>query len=219
MNRGAIFFDLDGTLFDTRADLAATVNHARRDLALPALSVPDVVVHVGRGARYLLEHAIPEAQVPFEELWRLFAAHYEEHCLETLSPYPGTLETLRELAARGWRLGVNTNKPTFAVRPILAKFGLTELFGGAVVAGGEGVPLKPDPQSLAECARRMGGHVVSPRDWMVGDSWTDMRCAEAAGVNGAFCEFGFGLLADAPCTVRLRRFADLLDVVEGVGAE
>ena len=42
-----------------------------------------------------------------------------------------------------------------------------------------------------------------------------MRCAEAAGVNGAFCEFGFGRLDDAPCTARLARFGDLLGAVEG----
>ena len=45
---------------------------------------------------------------------------------------------------------------------------------------------------------------------MIGDSWTDMRCAEAAGISGAFCKFGFGKLNDAPATVMLDRFGDLL---------
>ena len=44
--RGAIFFDLDGTLFDTRADRAATVNHTRRDLGLADLPADEVIVHV-----------------------------------------------------------------------------------------------------------------------------------------------------------------------------
>ena len=47
----AVFFDIDGTLFDTRADLAATVNHTRRDLGFPELSVETVITHVGQGAR------------------------------------------------------------------------------------------------------------------------------------------------------------------------
>ena len=211
----AVFFDVDGTLFDTRADLAATVNHTRRDLGFPELPVEAVITHVGQGARYLLEHAIPEAKVPYEQLWEIFRSHYAEHCCETVAPYPNVRRTLDELAARGWKLGINTNKPNFAVKLILEKFGFARYFGAAVVAGGDGVPLKPDAQSLRACAARLGGHRLSSHDWMVGDSWTDMRCAEAAGVNGAFCEFGFGLLADAPCTVRLRRFADLLDAVEG----
>ena len=52
----AVFFDIDGTLFDTRADLAGTVNHTRRDLGLAELPVETVITHVGQGARYLLEH-------------------------------------------------------------------------------------------------------------------------------------------------------------------
>ena len=211
--RGAIFFDLDGTLFDTRADLAATVNHTRCDLGLAALPADEVIVHVGRGARYLLEHAIAETDRPYDDLWRIFIDHYAEHCCEKLVPYPGVLETLDALAAAGWRLGVNTNKPNFAVKLILAKFGLERIFGAAVVAGGDGVPLKPDPASIRECAARLGGWRLSARDWMVGDSWTDMRCAEAAGVNGAFCEFGFGLLDDAPCAARLACFGDLAAAV------
>ena len=129
--RGAIFFDLDGTLFDTRADLAATVNHTRRDLGLADLPADEVIVHVGRGARYLLEHAIAETDRPYDDLWSIFIGHYAEHCCDKLVPYPGVLETLDALAAAGWRLGVNTNKPNFAVKLILEKFGLERLFGYA----------------------------------------------------------------------------------------
>lgn len=121
----AVFFDIDGTLFDTRADLAATVNHTRRDLGFPELPVEAVITHVGQGARYLLEHAIPEAKVPYEQLWEIFRSHYAEHCCETVAPYPNVRRTLDELAARGWKLGINTNKPNFAVKLILEKFGST----------------------------------------------------------------------------------------------
>lgn len=206
----AVFFDLDGTLFDTRADLAATVNHTRRDLGLAELPVETVITHVGQGARYLLAHSIPESQKPFEELWPVFRSHYAEHCCETVAPYPNVRRTLDELADRGWLLGINTNKPNFAVKLILEKFGMTRYFGAAVVAGGDGVPLKPDAQSLRECASRLRGHRLSSRDWMVGDSWTDMQCAVNAGVRGAFCTFGFGRLGDARATVKVNRFEELL---------
>ncbi len=203
----AIFFDLDGTLFDTRADLAATVNHTRRDLGLSELSEKAVLAFVGCGARHLLDHAIPERKG--EDVQALFRGRYAEHCCERLTPYPGVLETLAELNRRGHRLGVNTNKPGFATRAILAKFGLSGLFGEAVVAGGDGFPLKPDPASIRACAARMS-HALSSEDWMVGDSWTDLRCAEAAGVKSAFCAFGFGSRAGAACTVCLDCFRDLL---------
>ena len=206
----AVFFDFDGTLFDTRADLAATVNHTRRDLGLAELPLETVIGNVGQGARYLLTHSIPESGKPFEELWPVFKGHYAEHCCETVAPYPNVQRTLDELKSRGWLMGINTNKPDFAVKMILEKFSLTRYFGRAVVAGGDDVPLKPDAQSLRECASRLNGHRLSSHDWMVGDSWTDMQCAVNAGVKGAFCTFGFGRLGDVRTTIRIDRFEELL---------
>ena len=213
----AVFFDLDGTLFDTKADLAATVNHTRRDLGLAEWPEAEVVANVGQGARYLLENSIPEvagaeAHQPktYEEVWEVFKSHYAEHCVERVEPYPGVVRTLGELRDRGWLMGINTNKPNFAVRLILEKFGLARYFGSAIVAGGDGVELKPSAQSIRECASRLGGHRLSSHDWMVGDSWTDMQCATNAGVKGAFCTYGFGKLRDSRFTIKVNRFDELL---------
>lgn len=204
----AAFFDMDGTLIDSKADLAATVNHTRRDLGLGELPTETVIGFVGRGARYLLDHAIPERTG--ESVAAIFLSHYAEHCCESVTLYPGVRETLEALARRGWLLGVNTNKPNFATRMILEKFGLDRLFGAAVVAGGDCAEMKPSALPLRACAAQLGGHRLSPDDWMVGDSWTDLDCATNAGVRGAFCAYGFGQLGDARYTVRLDRFADLL---------
>ena len=228
----AVFFDLDGTLFDTKADLAATVNHTRRDLGLAEWPEERVIANVGQGAKYLLEHSIPEVLAeekfctsltsgkgsasplgdasPLETAKELFFSHYAEHCVERVQPYSNVRRTLDGLRDRGWLLGVNTNKPNFAVKLILEKFGFTRYFGSAVVAGGDGIPLKPDPQSLRECASRLRGHRLSSHDWMVGDSWTDMQCAANAGVKGAFCSFGFGKLKESRYTVRISGFEELL---------
>ena len=222
----AVFFDVDGTLFDTKADLAATVNHTRRDLGLAEWPEEQVIANVGQGAKYLLEHSIPEvlaegkacalprsgedAASPLEAVRECFMSHYAEHCVERVQPYPGVRRTLDELRDRGWELGVNTNKPNFAVKLILEKFGFTRYFGAAVVAGGDGIPLKPDAQSLRACASRLRGHRLSSHDWMVGDSWTDMQCATNAGVKGAFCTYGIGKLNDSRFTVKINRFDELL---------
>lgn len=206
----AVFFDLDGTLFDTRADLAATVNATRRDLGLKTLSVETVLASVGRGAAYLLEHAIPEASG--DDVKKKFLAHYAEECCVRVQPYDGVLETLSALVQRGCLLGVNTNKPGFAARAILKKFGLDAIFGDAVVAGGDGFPLKPDPQSLAACAAKLN-HALTPDDWMVGDSWTDIRCANQAHVRSAFCAFGFGFRDGLASDATLTTFSDLLDAL------
>ena len=206
----AVFFDVDGTLFDTRADLAATVNHTRRDLGLAELPLETVVGNVGQGARYLVTRSIPETDKPFEELWEIFRGHYAEHCCESLTIYPGVRSTLEELKNRGYLLGINTNKPNFAVKLILEQFGLARYFGNAVVAGGDGIPLKPDAQSLRECASRLRGHRLSAHDWMIGDNWTDLQCTTNAGIKSAFCTFGFGRLNEARYTVKINRFEELL---------
>ncbi|MCR5413631.1 MAG: HAD hydrolase-like protein [Kiritimatiellae bacterium] len=206
----AVFFDMDGTLIDSRADLAATVNHTRRDLGLPEIPMEAVLAHVGQGARHLLAHSIPEKADDVDRLWEIFRSHYAEHMLESVELYPTVLKTLEELRERGWLLGINTAKPSFAVRTILEHFGMLRFFGDAIVAGGDCPEMKPSALPLRECASRMHGHRLSSRDWMVGDHWTDMQCAANAGVKGAFCSFGFGKLNDARCTVRLNRMEELL---------
>lgn len=206
----AAFFDMDGTLIDSRHDLAATVNHTRRDLGLKELPVEEVLQHVGLGAAHLLQNSIPEATENVDELKRIFMSHYSEHMLETVTLYPGVRSTLEELRRRGWRLGINTAKPAFAVKEILAKFGLQQFFGAAVIAGGDCAEMKPSALPLRECAARMGGHRLSAYDWMVGDNWTDMQCAENAGVKSAFCLFGFGKLNGSRTTISLSSFSDLL---------
>ena len=205
----AVFFDMDGTLIDSKADLAATVNHTRLDLGLSPLPVETVISFVGQGARHLLDHAIPE-RLGDGRVAEIFRSHYLEHCCESVAPYPGVRETLAELARRGWLLGVNTNKPGDATRLILERLGLLRFFGPAIVAGGDCPEMKPSALPLRECASRMRGHRLSSRDWMVGDSWTDLECAANAGVKGAFCAYGFGQLGEARYTVRLRRFDELL---------
>ena len=89
----AVFFDIDGTLFDTRADLAATVNHTRADLGLEPKPIDEVMAHVGLGARHLLAGAIPERADDVDRLWEIFSSHYADHMLESIEPYPGVRRT------------------------------------------------------------------------------------------------------------------------------
>ena len=207
------FFDMDGTIIDSRADLAATVNHTRRDLGLAERSVDDVLRHVGHGARYLLAHAIDDAPDSSGLLER-FMSHYGEHMLESVTLYPEVRRTLEELRSRGWLLGVNTAKPRFATMAILERFGLLELFGGAIIAGGDCSEMKPSALPLVECAA-LAGHIPSPDDWMVGDNWTDVACGANANVKTAFCAFGFGVLNGCKPTATISSFDELLEFTAG----
>ena len=209
----AVFFDLDGTLIDSRADLCAAVNHTRRDLSLPEIPDEAVIANIGLGARHLLLNSIPEMSNEVDVLWDAFMVRYKEHLLDRSTLYPGVLETLEELSSRGWKMGVNTAKPSVATHKVLEHFGIAKYFGEAVIAGGDCDEMKPSAKPLIFCAEKMN-HIVTPNDWMVGDNWTDVECGINAGVKTAYCLFGFGTQSASSPTVKIQAFKDLLEYLK-----
>jgi phosphoglycolate phosphatase len=206
----AVFFDMDGTLIDSRADLAATVNFTRAALSLAPIQQEAALACVGRGARFLLENAIPEAASRFDEIWPIFTEQYRLHMLDTTTLYPSVRSTLAELHDRGWLMGICTNKPAFATRAILDHLGIARYFGAAIVAGGDCEEMKPSAAPLRLAASRMRGHRLSSHDWMVGDNWTDMDSGSNAGIKTAFCTYGFGRLGESRYTIKINRLDELL---------
>jgi len=124
-----LLFDLDGTLIDSRADLACAVNLTRQDFGLPPRSTAEVVACVGEGVRLLIERAIPERPDLWEAMLVRQRVHYVAHCLDRTVLYPGVADTLEALCAAGWRLAVVTNKPGPVTRPILEGLGIARFFG------------------------------------------------------------------------------------------
>ena len=213
-DKRVILFDFDGTLVDTRRDLASAVNHLRRDLGLHELSVAEVLKHVGLGANHLLAYAVPEAAGEDQTKLRdRFRECYAAHMLDTAVLYPTVRETLEVLKERGCLLGVNTAKPSFAARKILQKLDIEHFFGDAVIAGGDSPEMKPSKVPALLCAAKLGA-TLGPDDWMVGDNWTDVECGYNAGIKSAFCEFGFGSLNASVPTVRLRQMSDLIPAIK-----
>jgi phosphoglycolate phosphatase len=199
-----VVFDLDGTLIDSRADLAAAVNHVRACLGLPSIVPETVYAYVGDGARALVERALGPAdadRVP--AALALFMDYYAAHLLDATRPYPGVAETLERLAARGIALSVLTNKPVGMSRAILEGLGLLPRF--VEVIGGDSLPTrKPDPAGL----ELLRGLTATPRArvLLVGDSPVDVQTAAAGGV--AFCGVAWGL---QPAALRAARPERLID--------
>jgi phosphoglycolate phosphatase len=184
-----VVFDLDGTLIDSRLDLAAAVNHALRTLRLPALPVETICGYVGEGARVLVQRALGEAhQCRLEDGLKLFMVYYGAHLLDHTRPYPGVTDVLDALAAKGIALSVLSNKPATMSRAILDGLALVHRF--VAVLGGDSLPArKPDPAGI-EYLRSLT-HTPRNRLLVVGDSAIDMQTARAAGV--AFCGVAWGL--------------------------
>jgi phosphoglycolate phosphatase len=173
----ALAFDLDGTLVDSRRDIAAACNHALVWAGRAPLPEDVVASFVGDGARVLLarafgiDRASPDLDAPLAELVRYYAAHPVVHTRWM----PGALEALDALA--DLPLALVTNKARAVTIPILEALGVASRFA-VVVAGGDG-PLKPSPEPLYAIARALS---LEPRDiWAVGDAAQDVGMARAAG--------------------------------------
>ena len=193
MMRAAVILDLDGTLVDSRTDLAASANAGRAALGLAPLPDAAITTFVGDGAARLIERATPEVSALSEAAalrataLAAFRADYDRRCTATTFPYSGIAEALQRLVGAGWRLGVATNKPLGPTTAILAATGLDRWIG---FAHGGDVIRKPDPAAILavlvplDCAAAVS--------WMVGDHHTDLIAGSAAGCRTVYCAWGFG---------------------------
>lgn len=182
-------FDLDGTLLDTLGDLAASVNYALRSVGLPEHSIDDVRRFVGNGVRLLMVRAIEggDSNPRFEEAYATFRSHYMEHGLETTQPYPGIMELLKELKARGKKIAVVSNKFYDATQELVKHF-----FGEYVsVAIGEreNIRKKPAPDTVLEAMRMLG--VDKEGAVYIGDSDVDFNTAKNVGIPCVSVLWGF----------------------------
>ena len=208
MNR-VLIFDLDGTLIDSRADIAAAGNHARQSVDLPELPLPRVLSYVGDGLDQLIMRLVPDSDRRVAAK-QAFEIYYLEHCCAATSPFDGVVDTLQRLRADGWILAVATNKPTVFAHAILRGCGLADYFA-AVRAGGDG-PLKPDPGSLLDILRELAGN--ARQSWMIGDHHTDIRAGRAAGCRVLFCAWGMGHADGEPVDAIAGKPSDLCGILD-----
>lgn len=175
--RGVVF-DLDGTLVDSRRDIAEAANFALERAGLPRLAHDELASYVGDGAPALMARA---ARLDLKDertgpLVQAFLDYYAEHPIDHTRPMPGALEALEAL--RGYALGVCTNKPRRTTLAVLSGLGLAPRFDG-VVAGDDLPERKPHPAMVREAARLLG---VAPSEAvMVGDGPQDVVAGRAAG--------------------------------------
>lgn len=198
----AFVFDLDGTLLDTLPDLVSVTNETLRRFGQPEHTRDEILAMVGNGLRSLISQAVP-ADTPeetFEEELAYWKDAYDACGHAHTRLYPGMMETLVELKARGKKLAVLSNKFDGGVKDIMAHF----MPGFMDFELGEGpVPRKPDPEGLLLVAKTLG--VAPERIAYVGDTAdTDMQVAHNAG------SFALGVTWGYQPVERLAEAADAL---------
>ncbi len=184
-----LIFDLDGTLIDSRLDLANAVNAALQRMGRAPLPNERIYSYVGDGAPTLLRRAMgPEA--PQEDVHRAlghFLDCYGQHLLDNTRPYPGVDEALGRFAEAGIPMAVLTNKPERFSRELVRGLGWENRF--FQVYGGDSLPeKKPHPLGIETLMREAGAR--PEQTLMIGDSAVDVLTARNAGVPVAAVTYG-----------------------------
>lgn len=191
MNTELVIFDLDGTLLDTIGDLAAACNVVLERRGLPQHTYEQYCHFVGNGIMRLVERALPEELRTPEYVARVradFVEYYTAHIDLLTKPYDGIEELVGELARRGVRMAVASNKFQAGTEKLVGRYFPGVKFD-AVLGQRPDVPLKPDPAIVEEILTLTG--TARERVLYVGDSGVDMETAAAAGVRSAGVTWGF----------------------------
>jgi len=192
-------FDLDGTLIDSRRDLAESANEMLASYGAGPLAEDDIAAMVGCGAATLVKRVITAAGVdaPVDEALARFLSVYDGRLTLHTRPYEGIPQVLEALHSREVTMALLTNKPLEQSVRILELFGLSKYFRWVV--GGDGPwPRKPAPDGMQFL---MSQASVGPHETiLVGDSTVDLQTSRNAGVHVCLARYGFGF-ADLPSDI------------------
>lgn len=200
-NLKLLIFDLDGTLVDSRVDLANSINAMLRHFRCPELPTNVIAGYIGDGAPMLVRRALGDPGEPgdpaeksgdkmIHEALAFFLAHYREHKLDNTYVYGGVVDALNSVRAAGngsRQLAVLSNKPVVPSRQILHALGLGEFFF-KVYGGNSFKTKKPDPLGVNSLLRE--AHAKPAQTVMVGDSDIDILTARNAGIYSIGCQYG-----------------------------
>jgi phosphoglycolate phosphatase len=218
-----VVFDLDGTLVDTAPDLINALNYILVREGLPPVPLHLARNLIGAGARRLLERGLEldGRSVGLEDIDRLtkdFIDYYAAHIADASRPFEGLEGALDDLAARGYRFAVCTNKLEWLSKRLLDQLGLSTRFAAICGADTFGIS-KPDPAILQQTIARAGGQLSAAI--MVGDAGPDIGVARRAGVPVIGVEFGYTdvPIADLKPDRLIGHMSDLPGAVESLSLQ
>lgn len=186
-----VIFDLDGTLLDTIADLAAATNYALQTCGYPQHDTDAYRFFVGNGINKLFERALPEQERSQENVLKirsLFIPYYNQHNADLSRPYPGIETLLETLQQKGFLLAVASNKYHEATQKLIKQY-FPQINFLAILGQRDHIPAKPDPQVIYEIMEK--AQVERKEVVYIGDSCVDMQTGANAGVTTIGVCWGF----------------------------
>ena len=214
-----LIFDLDGTLVDSRLDLANSVNAMLRHYKKPELANEMIGSYIGNGAPMLVRRALgdPDDETFVQEALLYFMSYYREHKLDTTYVYDGIFHSLDAIVASrngnsAVKMAVLSNKPVVPSRGIVESLGLGKYFF-QVYGGNSFHTKKPDPAGVAALLEEAGARAEETA--IIGDSDVDVITARNAGIYSVGVTYGLAphTLDDAPPDVLVDHPRELGDVL------
>jgi len=188
-----LIFDLDGTLVDSRIDLASSVNAMLRWMNRAELPCDVIATYIGDGAPMLIRRALgdPDEEHLVTQALEYFMKYYREHLLDTTYVYPGTIDVLQQLqhGTNGTQrqMAVLSNKPVGPSRRIVTGLGMEKFFF-QVYGGNSFHTKKPDPHGAFELMKEAG--VTAEETVIIGDSNNDVLTARNSGAYSVGLTYG-----------------------------
>ena len=217
MKYTTIVFDCDGTLLDTLTDLRNAVNYVLRAHDLPERSVPEVKAALGNGVAHLMRQSLPDSisEAEFNTYLDEFKAYYGEHLQDYTAPYPGMLDVLDTLRAKGYKLAIVSNKIQEGITPLNKEY-----FGDRLpVAIGErpGLQRKPAPDMILQALKELDS--TQSESIYIGDSEVDVATAKNSGLLCIGVTWGFRdeqLHKDLGVKYIARKAEDIVTIIEAL---
>lgn len=219
MKYTTIVFDCDGTLLDTLTDLRNAVNYVLCAHDLPERSVSEVKAALGNGVAHLMRQSLPDSisEAEFNTYLDEFKAYYGEHLQDYTAPYPGMLDVLDTLRAKGYKLAIVSNKIQEGITPLNKEY-----FGDRLpVAIGErpGLQRKPAPDMVLQALKELGS--TQDESIYIGDSEVDVATAKNSGLLCIGVTWGFRdeqLHKDLGVKYIARKAEDIVTIIEALNA-
>jgi phosphoglycolate phosphatase len=181
-----VIFDLDGTLVDSKTDIAAVFNKGLEAVGAAPVSMDQIMPLIGSPLKQMYEGALDETgTVRVETSCQAYRDYYIDHCADNTKLFPGVSDCLEALSPTP--LAVATTKKTFMAVELVERLGVLDKL--TLVQGTDGIPPKPDPALLNLVTEKLG---VDPGQcWMVGDTPHDIEAAKRAGMKICAVTYGF----------------------------
>lgn len=202
-----VIFDLDGTLVDSRRDIASAIGVALSAVGGPRVSREQIYPLIGLPLVEMFKRLLPTSRADrVEEAAEAYRNHYFDHCADQSELYDGVMVCLEGLRPRP--LAIATTKMTFMAVRLVEQLGMDKYF--QCVQGSDGIPHKPDPTILKMVMEKLG--LRPEQGMMVGDTLMDILAGKNAGLKTCAVTYGIGEQADLQASrpdLLLHSLADL----------